>query len=183
MRPVPEEEKIVVTVPQVADEPEAPTSSPRAEGTQALTALVRIIPGRRQQLQQVLAQVGQRIAAGGPTPLDEIGTVHFARWVVLPDDAEGGTLLFTSNYDGSWDSYIEDFATIAAASFNAIYSNCEGWPAGGATDIDSFKAYIREHQVGPDVYYRAYPNATVREIKSALRLKQAWLSVLDASSE
>ena len=34
-----------------------------------------------------------------------------------------------------------------------------------------------------DVYYRAYPTATVRDVKSALRLKQAWLALLDALNQ
>jgi hypothetical protein len=170
-------------IPRTAEEIETPAPAPVAEGTQALTALAPIIPGRRQQLQHVLAEVGRRIAAGGPSPLDVIGTVHFARWVVLPDGADGGSLLFTSNYDGSWDTYIEQFATDAAQSFDAIYSNCEGWPAGGATDIEGFKAFIRSRELPSDVYYRAYPTATVRDVKSALRLKQAWLSLLDTLNE
>jgi hypothetical protein len=158
-------------------------SAPPAAGTQALTTLAPIIPGRREQLQQVLASVAERIAAGGPSPLDVIGTVHFARWVVLPDDADGGHLLFASNYDGSWDDYISDFAAQAAESFDAIYSNCEDWPEGGATDLAAFKEYVRSHQHPSDVYYRAYPTATVREVKSALKLRTAWTAVLDASNE
>ena len=173
----------MTTVPRPAAERETPAAPPLAEGTQALTALARIIPGRRQHLQHVLAEVGRRIAAGGPSPLDAIGTVHFARWVVLPDDADGGSLLFTSNYDGSWDTYIEQFATDAAQSFDAIYSHCEGWPAGGATDIEAFKSFIRSRELPSDVYYRAYPTATVRDVKSALRLKQAWLGLLDTLNE
>jgi hypothetical protein len=173
----------VVTIPPTAEATEVPGSPSLAEGTQALTTLAPIIPGRRQRLQQILAGVGERIAAGGPTPLDDIGTVHFARWVILPDEADGGTLLFTSNYDGTWETYIEDFAETAAQSFDAIYSNCEGWPTGGATDIDAFKAYIRKHQVASDVYYRAYPTATVREVRSALRFKEGWRVLMDELNE
>jgi hypothetical protein len=130
----------------------------------------------------VLAEMGRRIAAGGSSsysPLDRIGTVHFARWVILPDGADGGSLLFASNYDGPWDTYIEDFAAEAADSFQAIYSNCVGWPQRGATDIEAFKAYIKDHQLAPDVYYRAYPTATVGQVKSALRFKQACLDLID----
>ncbi len=158
-------------------------SVPPAGGTQALTTLAPILPGRREHLQSVLAAIAARIAAGGPSPLDDIGTVHFARWVVLPDDADGGSLLFTSNYDGSWDDYISDFAAQAAQSFDAIYSNCADWPAGGATDIVAFKAYVQSHELRSDVYYRAYPAATVRDVKAALKLRTAWTAVLDALNE
>jgi len=160
----------------------ATTESPPA-GTQPLTALTPIIPGRREQLQKVLAKLNERIAAGGPTPLDVIGTVHFARWVVLPDGGDGGQLLFASNFDGPWDDYIRDFAARSAESFDAIYSNCEGWPERGARDLEAFKAYIRKHELRADVYYRAYPQATVQQVKSALRLRTAMNGLLAALNE
>jgi hypothetical protein len=152
-------------------------------GSQPLTALAPIIPGRRAALQQVLTGLRERIATGGPTPLDAIGTVHFARWVVLPDDQDGGHLLFTSNFDGPWDDYIEDFASQSATSFDAIYSNCEGWPEQGARDVEAFKAYVRKHELPSDVYYRAYPMATVKQVRAALKLKDAMNTLLDALNE
>jgi hypothetical protein len=159
------------------------TTGAPLDGTQPLTALTPITPGCRARLQQVLAGVRQRIETGGPTPLDDIGTVHFARWVVLPDGDDGGMLLFTSNFDGPWDDYIEDFAADAADSFDAIYSNCVGWPERGARDIDAFKAFIRGHEVVSDVYYRAYPRATVKQVKAGLKLKTAMNGVLAALNE
>jgi hypothetical protein len=172
----------VTTTSQTADLTDDSVRSPLAEGTQALTALVPIKPGRREQLQQVLAGVGKRIAAGGPTPLDDIGTVHFLRWVILPDYGEDGGLLFATNYDGSFDDYIRDFAEQASDSFEAIYSNCVGWPEGGPTDLEAFKAFIRAHELAADVYYRAYPTATVREVKSGLQLRQQFRSMLEQAS-
>lgn len=165
------------------EQPAAPVGLALPQGSQPLTALTPIIPGRRGQLQQVLAMLRERIASGGPTPLEEIGTVHFARWVVLPDDQDGGQLLFTSNFDGPWHDYIEDFAAQAATSFDAIYSNCVGWPERGARDIDAFKAYIREHELPADVYYRAYPMATVQQVKAGLKLKDAMNTVLVVLNE
>ncbi len=163
--------------------PTAPAGLASPQGSQPLTALTPIIPGRRAQLQQVLATVRERIASGGPSPLEEIGTVHFARWVVLPDDQDGGQLLFTSNFDGPWDDYIEDFAAQAAESFDAIYSNCVGWPERGARDVDAFKAYVLAHEILADVYYRAYPMATVQQVKAALKLKDALNNVLAVLNE
>ena len=172
----------MTTTPQTADLSEDPPPVPLTEGTQALTALVHIKPGRREQLQQVLAGVGKRIAAGGPTPLDDIGTVHFARWVILPDYGDEGGLLFASDYDGTWDEYIEDFAKKATESFQLIYDNCVGWPEGGATDIPAFKEYIQAHDLTPDVYYRAYPMATVRQVQSGLQLRQHFRGMLEQAS-
>jgi hypothetical protein len=160
------------------DSPPITTDLPPA-GTQPLTALTPITPGHRGQLQQVLAGLAQQIGSGGPTALDEIGSVHFARWAVLPIGHDAGSLLFTSNFDGPWDNYIEEFAAKSAPTFDAIYSHCQEWPPNGARDVDAFKAYVRKYEVQADVYYRAYPMATVRQVRSALRLKAATLTMLD----
>jgi hypothetical protein len=181
MDPLRNEDLVDTMQQQTGQGPQAPAAP--AAGTRAFTTLAPIIPGRREQLRRVLAGLAARIGTGGPSPLDAIGTVHFARWVVLPDDADGGSLLFTSNYDGSWDDYISDFAAQAAQSFDAIYSNCVDWPVGGSTDIVAFKEYVRSHELPSDVYYRAYPAATVRDVKAALKLRTAWTAVLDALNE
>ena len=99
-----------------AGSPPIATDLPFA-GTQPLTAVMPIIPGHRAQLQQVLAGLARRIGSGGATPQDEIGTVHFARWAVLPGGDDAGSLLFTSNFDGPWENYIEDFAAKSAPTF------------------------------------------------------------------
>ena len=166
-----------------SEQPTVPTSPSPPRGATALTALTPIVPGRRAQLQQVLASVGAQINSGGRTALDDIGTVHFLRWVVIPDGEDGGQLLFTSNFDGPWDDYIEDFAAQSAESFQAIYSNCVGWPEGGPKDVDAFKAYVRQHELKADVYYRAYPEATVKRVKAALKLKDAVNNLLTVLNE
>jgi hypothetical protein len=61
---------------------------------------------RRFLLRVVLWLVGQ--VAGRlsrPGFLGTLSTIHFARWVMVP---RTGDLLFLSNYDGSWESYLED---------------------------------------------------------------------------
>jgi hypothetical protein len=165
-----------------AESPPIATDLPPA-GTQPLTAVTPIIPGHRAQLRQVLAGLAQRMGSGGPTALDEIGTVHFARWAVLPTGDDAGSLLFTSNFDGPWENYIEDFAAKSAPTFDAIYCHCRDWPPNGARDVNAFKAYVRQYEVQAEVYYRAYPMATVQQVRSALRLKTATFALLEMLNE
>ncbi len=56
---------------------------------------------------------------------DDIGTIHFARWIVLPKTR---SLVFMSNYDGSFESYLEDFITKATKGLTGVWSNCVGFP-------------------------------------------------------
>jgi len=99
--------------------------------------------------------------------LDGVPTIHFGHWHVL----EGGRrLLFVSNYDGSWASYLDAFTLHAAEPMNAIWSHSVGFPQtrfliwGGAYDGPSFKAFARRHQVAPSVWYSAYPDLSAEEI-------------------
>lgn len=93
--------------------------------------------------------------------LSGLSTIHFARWVLLDG---GDNLLFESNYDGSWESYIDDFGDHAATGMNAVWGNSVGFPKGGSLDIEAFKQGIRHNQHPAQVWYSAYPNLTVSNI-------------------
>src|SRR5215203_7527378 len=58
--------------------------------------------------------------------LGSIGSIHFAHWAVIDD---GDHLLFCSNFDGSWESYLDDFIEKAAKGLTAVWSNTDGFPA------------------------------------------------------
>ena len=99
--------------------------------------------------------------------LGGISSIHFARWVIIDD---GARLLFFSNYDGSWESYLGDFIDKAAVGLTAVWSNTELFPdthllvLKGARDEERFKAWTRAHQVTTQLWYSAYPELTVRNI-------------------
>ena len=99
--------------------------------------------------------------------LGGITSIHFARWVLID---EGQRLLFFSNYDGSWESYLGDFIDRASLGLTSVWSNTEGFPKSvflafkGATDEERFKAWTRAHQVTTQLWYSAYPDLTVRNI-------------------
>lgn len=95
--------------------------------------------------------------------LDGVDTIHFARWIILD---EGRRLLFMSNYDGSLESYMNDFINKVAWGLNAVFSNGVGYPKtrwlilDGAKDEQAFKSFIRQHQIVTQVWYTAYPQLT-----------------------
>lgn len=95
--------------------------------------------------------------------LDGVDTIHFARWIIID---EGRRVLFMSNYDGSLESYMNDFINKVAWGLNAIFSNGVSYPKtrwlilDGAKDEQAFKSYIRQHQIITQVWYTAYPQLT-----------------------
>ena len=109
--------------------------------------------------------------------LGSIATIHFARWVILE---RGGQhwLVFFSNYDGSWDSYLDDFVDLAAVGLTAVWSNTEGFPRTrllileGARDGPRFKAWARRTMGETHVWYSAYPQLTVAHVNANTALRK-----------
>jgi hypothetical protein len=101
--------------------------------------------------------------------LSDLATIHFARWVIIDN---GDNILFESNFDGSWENYIDDFVDHASVGMNVIWGNCIGFPKGGSKDIESFKSYIRDNQIPAQIFYSAYKDSTVRNILTDLSLSQ-----------
>src|SRR3712207_1779707 len=98
-----------------------------------------------------------------PGFLGDIGTIHYARWLRVPNTNK---LLFFSNYGGSWESYLEDFITKASNGLTGAWSNTVGFPRTenlffkGSTDGDRFKRWARRQQQPSRFWYSAYPHLT-----------------------
>ena len=101
--------------------------------------------------------------------LGGIPTIHFAKWVLIDS---GRRLLFFSNYDSSWESYLGDFVDQAAAGLNLAWSCTREYPKttllafGGANDEESFKAWGRACQVPTQVFYSAYPDLSIQAVNN-----------------
>jgi deferrochelatase/peroxidase EfeB len=110
-----------------------------------------------------------------PGFLSDIGTIHFARWVTPPGSPD---VLFFSNYDGSWESYLEDFITRAHAGLTGAWSNSIGFPRShnlvedGATDGERFKRYARQSMQPTRFWYSAYPDLTTIEIRANSEIRR-----------
>lgn len=99
--------------------------------------------------------------------LARVQTIHFARWVLLDDKSR---VLFTSNYDGGHQAYMDDFINKVAWGLNVIFSNGVGWPKTdwllhrGARREELFKFFQRRHQLESQVWYKAYPGLTLANL-------------------
>lgn len=113
--------------------------------------------------------------------LGNIETIHFARWVIIDN---GKRLLFFSNYDGSWESYLSDFVDRASEGLTAVWSNTKGFPKAkfllfkGARDEQRFKAWTRRNQVYTDVWYSSYRDLTVKNINNNTELNEGLFTSL-----
>ena len=99
--------------------------------------------------------------------------IHYARWAVIErfPDGNGGErlnhsyLFFESNFNGTWDQYIDAFSEVVALRMKAIWGTSFGFP--GPLPVEPFKEYIRRNEFVANHYWSAYPGATTTEIVSA----------------
>ena len=113
--------------------------------------------------------------------LRQLRFIHFARWTILKrrhfniDHGDQSTenlrydyLLFSTNFNGQWDQYIDAFSLIEKTGVNALWWATKRFP--GAWPVRPFKLHIRYNEYPTSYYYNAYPGASVRDIEAALDL-------------
>jgi hypothetical protein len=135
-----------------------------------MTHVVEVKPGvlRWLVLRVVLAAI-QLLASHYYThgQLGSIQSIHFAGWRFI----EGRRLLFFSNFDGNWESYLDDFIDRACFALSGIWSHTRGFPKtgwfflwGGARRVGAFKQWTRNHQLPTQVWYSAHPDKSLQNI-------------------
>jgi hypothetical protein len=110
------------------------------------------------------------------TKLQQLSFIHYARWAVIPrfpDDGDGerlhhGYLFFESNFNGTWDQYIDAFSEVVPDRMRAIWGTSYGFP--GPIPVAPFKDYIRRNEYLANHYWSAYPGAATTELVSAHRV-------------
>jgi hypothetical protein len=132
--------------------------------------------------------------------LGGIEGIHFARWVLVKDKQKEGKrwlgrrakyrVLFFSNYDGSWESYLGSFVDRASIGLTTIWCNTEGFPRTrirlrplrlelGADREEAFKQWVRQHQVPTQAWFTRHPDKSIsnitnnREIRSKVRVRMS----------
>lgn len=152
-----------------------------------LASLIHVKPGpfRRATLRVVLwaANLFARTATHGQ--LSGIPSIHFAHWAMIDN---GLRLLFLSNYDGSWENYLDDFIDKASTGLTGIWSNTLGFPPtrflvlAGARNGPWFKAWARNQQTYTAVWYSAYKNSTVNIIDNNSAIREGLVLPLEGAA-
>ncbi len=110
-----------------------------------------------------------------PSFLGPTGVIHFARWLLLPGTDR---LMFFSNYDNAWESYLENFIQDAHFGVTGIWSNTRGFPRttnlffDGASDGDRLRRWTRRQQYPTLFWYGAYPHLTQARIRLNAAIRQ-----------
>jgi len=112
--------------------------------------------------------------------LDQMSTIHFARWTLI-----GEQLIFCSNYDSSWSSYLSDFSD-EAWGVNLVWGNTIGFPETtfivmrGAHDLEAFEMQAAEHYAPAPVFYSAYRNHSLVNLMRYMEFRDKLLDEMAA---
>ena len=107
--------------------------------------------------------------------LARVSTIQAARWVFLDNKKR---MLFASNYDGSLESYMDDFINKVGFGLNIAFSNGIAYPRtnwlvlDGSKNEQKFKYVLRRHQLPTEVWYKAYPGLTAHDLQRNTLIRQ-----------
>lgn len=140
-----------------------------------LTVITAIKPGRLTALRSSLT------TAGATIPFQNMSTVHYAAFLVLPclDDCPPRLVLET-NYDGDLCTHLNELITHGASALDQIYGSCEDYPPAGATgDAEAVKQYFKNHSVTSSAFFVAFPGRSLADIRNAIEVYQEAKGFLD----
>lgn len=160
-----------------------PPTVPRAiDGrATAITVLTPIKPGGT-PLERVVLFLGEHVKMLNQA-LAELSFIHYARWTIITGLPFNGApqrqeklhydyLFFETNFNGTWDEYIDAFSEVVPERMKAIWGTSFGFP--GPEPVGPFKSYIHANDLPIAHYYCAYPNATTKMVLSALSVRTAF---------
>ena len=121
-----------------------------------------------------------------------LSLIHFARWVIIkpkdwPDlgqgkqDLQNDYMLFCSNFNGTWDQYIDAFSDGIPKGLDLFWYSATKYPH--SIPVTPFKNYITYNQIGTDYYYNATPGAAQRDVKTSLRVYDAIIALEKAHAD
>ena len=145
----------------------------------AFMAMTPVKPGEEQPLADYLRGLRGR----GPSPLAKLARTHMGRFVIVADfhhdpawkqrseeHLDLNYLIFTSNFDGALDSYLDELCEKLAPEAKEIWGRCVGCPE--SAKGEALKTYLKHNQIDTGMFFAAYGHATVGMVKQALRERE-----------
>src|SRR3954453_13326764 len=138
---------------------DAPVQSP-------LTLVMTVKPEDREILRTKVHELQARPPENNPiiSALDKIGTVHFARFVIIDEDR----LAVITTYDGDFERYIMDFVDHIGPVFDDLLPHMVDPPELPVEQHpEEFLAYVNGHDLGcGGTFYSASPPRPVLDIRA-----------------
>lgn len=112
-----------------------------------------------ENLKRVLAENKEQFR----TCLGRLGTIHYARWVIVPGEVLEGEvipdqLIFSSNFDGDFDQHFKDLVAHISPELDMIYANVEGYDSKNKFD------FLKSTRIKEAAFYQGSPGRAVKVI-------------------
>jgi hypothetical protein len=147
----------------------------------AFMAMTPVKPGEKDALVAYLR--GLRDRDPDRSPLARLRRTHLGRFVVVEDFHNDPSykqrreehldlpyLIFTSNFDGDLDSYLDELCERLAPEAEEIWGRCVGCP--GSARGAELKAYLEHNQIQTGMFFAAYGHASTTTVKRSLRQRE-----------
>lgn len=142
--------------------------------------------------------VGTRAFKSRLNGLLTLSMIHYARWVILRakdfprlskeqprETCRLGYMLFFSNFNGSWEQYVDSFSAAIPSGLDLLWWRNVAWPK--SVPEQPFHRYVEFNQMWTDYYYSAYPMAASNDVKAGANVKRELTRLIadtvDASPE
>ncbi|UTD25978.1 hypothetical protein [Bradyrhizobium sp. WD16] len=104
-------------------------------------------------------------------PFDEVTSLHFCSFVILPAEAGfGPRLVFEATIDGSRTDFLRALLGVAGEGLHDIFRHCEGYPAAGIAEPELVREFLETHDIGCHAFFTGAPGRSVAQIQDENRL-------------
>ena len=154
---------------------------------EALTLITPVMAGQHTQLHNELRKIKDELILNKHEMFEKLGTIHFARWIILePAEVQGeklkARLAFSSNYDSGPKDHISALSETAGPFIDRIYQYCEGYPDESSRNPKTRADYLQQWQIDNVGFYVGAPGRTLDQIRKESALQKfirAYLNTKD----
>ena len=150
---------------------------PRTPACYGFSIIAKVKEGREAAVRAYGTEI-EAAVAGSPDVLAVL-RLHYLRWNLF-DVGSGLHFQYMGIFDTDFDKYTEDAIRLfTATGITTVFTNLEGFREDWKENPEAVIKFVREHQCPSFLEYGEYPYVTADEIKKALRLKDAFSTMLD----
>jgi hypothetical protein len=159
-----------------------------------LMVVVPILESREEELRQMLSTMNLEPGVANPEnpllPFAELGTLHFARFVILEDNTRDDltacgmapasatkSLAFLCDFDGPRDVFLRDLVVRADSGLRTLFSCCQ--PAPGANLSD----WLEANNKPASAAYVNWIGRTIQQVREESALYDALVPRIDSMSQ
>lgn len=104
-------------------------------------------------------------------PFDEVTSLHFCSFVILPAEAGfGPRLVFEATIDGSRTDFLRALLAVAGEGLHDVFRHCEGYPAAGIAEPELVREFLETNDIGFHAFFSGAPGRSVAQIQDENRL-------------